>query len=1124
MIRNQICNQGDLSVKLGGLGKISRRASCTPVTLPLSRSSEKPRRMQLILSAMRRPATVVVLVASALFACFLAVGPALFQQWKWNYPEGLPKGMEVDIFPKLNLPVIYVCQPYGGMDPAQMEGFLTNYYEYHFLYISGIHHVESRNVQGTALMKLFFHPETDMSQAMAETINYVNRSQAFMPPGTVSPFVMRFDTGSVPVGYLVLSSDTRSISEIQDLALFRVRPMFSNLPGVSAPPPFGGSARSIVISVDPKKLQSYSMSPDEIITALTKGNTLSPSGNLPLGDFYPIVPINSVVKDPQQLATIPIRTGEHPVYIRDVGSISDSADAPAGYALVNGRRAVYILANKRADASTLSVIAQIKSTIPKMKDALGADGEGIDVRFEFDQSPFVTRAVQSVVTEGAIGALLVGLMILLFLRDWPSALVVVLNIPLAIGCSIVALWLTGQTINLMTLGGLALAIGILVDEATVSIENIHSHLQRGEPLARAVQSGSLETVVPRLLSMLCILAVFVSSFFMQGAARGMFVPLSLAVGFAMIASYVLSSTLVPVLAVWLMRPSRNEARETGEASTSWFEPLQRAYESIVTRIIPARWVLVPAYLIACTLVITTLGPKLGQSIFPVVDAGQFRLRMRGPDGTHIEKSEALAKQALELIGEELGKENIQLTLGYVGMIHSNFPVNAVYQWSRGPEEAILYVDLKEGYQVPDQELKERLRKRLSDKMPEVRFSFEPSDIVNEVMSFGSPTPIEVVVTGSDFGKNREFAETLRQVLSQVPTLRDLQLGQSMAYPTVQITVDREKAGLAGLTPLDVSRALVTATSSSRFVVPNYWADPKSGIAYQVQVEIPRSVVRSVYGVETTASTEQLGRIPLKKTRDGQVLVRDVASIEAGTMPGQFDRYNMKRQVTLTANMVGQDLGSLARDVRRAIASAGDPPAGSSVELRGQIPPMQQMLSGLSIGLLLAIIAIVLLLTASFQSLRLALVALSTIPAVLAGIVSVLYFTHSTINIQSFIGAIMAIGVAMANAILLVDFSEKRRRELGDCQLGAIRGSSSRLRAVLMTSLAMIAGMIPMALGFGEAGQLNAPLGLAVLGGLIAASAATLLVLPMFFVFAQSAASEKSASLDPDDPQSRYYGT
>ncbi|MFN9347722.1 MAG: efflux RND transporter permease subunit, partial [Planctomycetota bacterium] len=585
------------------------------------------------------------------------------------------------------------------------------------------------------------------------TINYVNRSQAFMPPGTVSPFVMRFDTGSVPVGYLVLSSDTRSISEIQDLALFRVRPMFSNLPGVSAPPPFGGSARSIVISVDPKKLQSYSMSPEEIISALTKGNTLSPSGNLPVGDTYPIVPINSVVKDPQQLSTIPIRTGEHPVYIRDIGTISDSADAPAGYALVNGRRAVYILANKRAEASTLSVIEQIKTAIPKMKEALGADGEGIDVRFEFDQSPFVTRAVWSVVSEGLLGAVLVGLMILLFLRDWRSALVVVLNIPLAIGCSIVALWLTGQTINLMTLGGLALAVGILVDEATVSIENIHAQLQKGLPLARAVQIGSLETVVPRLLAMLCILAVFVSSFFMQGAARGMFVPLSLAVGFAMIASYFLSSTLVPVLAVMLLRPMDSHGHRESRSKIDWFDRLRLSYESILSRLIRFRWVLISAYLIGCGFAIATIAPRLGQSIFPVVDAGQFRLRMRGPDGTHIEKTESLAKQSLEIISQELGKENVSLTLGYVGMIHSNFPVNAVYQWSRGPEEAILYVGLKEGFPMSDQELKERLRQRLTAAMPEVRFSFEPSDIVNEVMSFGSPAPIEVVVSGTDFGKN-----------------------------------------------------------------------------------------------------------------------------------------------------------------------------------------------------------------------------------------------------------------------------------------------------------------------------------------------------------------------------------
>ena len=1074
--------------------------------------------MQLILSAMRRPATVMVLVLSLAIGCFLAVGPAVFQHFKLSYPAGLPKGMEVDIFPKLNLPVIYVCQPYGGMDPAQMEGFLTNYYEYHFLYISGIHHVESRNVQGTALMKLYFHPETNMAQAMAETINYVNRSQAFMPPGTVSPFVMRFDTGSVPVGYLVLSSDTRSIAEIQDLALFRVRPMFSSLPGVSAPPPFGGSARSIVITVDPKKLQSYSMSPDEVIVSLTKGNTLSPSGNIPIGDSYPIVPVNSVVKDPQQLGSIPIRVGDNPVFLRDVGFIQDSADAPAGYALVNGRRAVYILATKRAEASTLSVINNIKDALPKMKEALGTDGEGIDVRFEFDQSPYVTRAVGGVVSEGLLGAFLVGLMILLFLRDWRSSLIVVLNIPLALFAAVLALWITGQTINLMTLGGLALAIGILVDEATVSIENIHSHLQRGVPLARAVRDGSLETIVPRLLAMLCILAVFVSSFFMQGAARALFVPLSLAVGFSMIASYFLSSTFVPVMSVWLLKSGHDHSHDR----KTLFDRFRAGYERVLSSFVSLRWIIVPAYLVGCVAIVSLVAPQLGRGVFPVVDAGQFRLRMRAPDGTHIEKSEALAKQALSIIGDELGQDNIELTLGYVGMIHSNFPVNAVYQWSRGPEEAILYVDLSEKLHLPDEQMKERVRERLAKEMPDVRFSFEPSDIVNEVMSFGSPTPIEVVVSGSDFGKNREFAEKLRKELASVPALRDIQLGQSMDYPTVQINVDREKAGMAGLMPVDVSRALVTATSSSRFVVPNYWADPKSGVAYQVQVEIPRPVVRSPYNMETVGSMEQLGRIPLRKTDNGQVLVRDVASIERGTMPGQYDRYNMKRQVTLTANISGADLGSVSSLVQQAIKRTGDAPTGSTVEVRGQIPPMQEMEAGLSIGLMLAIVAVFLLLTANFQSLRLALATVSTIPAVVTGVVVMLYITSTTINIQSFIGAIMAVGVAMANAILLVTFAEKRRAETKDIKSAAVTGAGSRLRAILMTSLAMIAGMLPMALALGEAGQQNAPLGRAVVGGLIAATLATLFLLPLFFAMLQAKASVKSASMDPDDPESRYF--
>jgi multidrug efflux pump subunit AcrB len=1001
------------------------------------------------------------------------------------------------------------------MDPAQMEGFLTNYYEYHFLYIGGIHHVESRNVMGTALMKLYFHPGTNMPQAMAETINYVNRSQAFMPPGTVSPFVMRFDTGSVPVGYLVLSSETRSIAEIQDIALFRVRPMFAALPGVSAPPPFGGSARTIVITVDPQRLQAYGMSSDEVVKALAQGNTISPSGNLLVGDSYPIVSTNSVVRDPQALMTIPIRTGDSPVYVRDVGYVTDSADAPAGYALANGRRAVYILATKRADASTMSVISNIKKAIPEMQRVLPPD---IKVSFEFDQSPYVTRAVESVVVEGALGAILVGIAVLVFLRDWRSALVVVINIPLAICFSILALWLTGETMNVMTLGGLALAIGILVDEATVEVENIHAWMVRTESVPLAVRLGNFQTAVPRFLAMVCILAVFIPAFFMQGAAQRLFVPLALAVGFAMIGSYILSSTFVPVVSVWLLRHMHH-----GDAEASFFGPLREGYAWLVSKLIAARWVVVGVYAAAVCGAIVWFGPRLGREIFPLVDAGQFRLRIRAPDGTHIARAERYALDVIDLVKQEVGEENVALTLGYVGMIHSNFPVNAVYQWSRGPEEAILYIDLHKHGGISVEVLKERLRAKMAAAMPELRVSFEPSDIVNEVMSFGSPTPIEIAVSGPNLNDSRKHAEAIRAELAVVPAIRDLQFGQSLDYPTIRVEIDREKAGLSGVTQGDVSRALAMATSSSRFVMPNYWADPKSGIAYQVQVEVPRQILRTPDDrVQTLKSADDLARLPVRQSGNEQILVRDVASLEPGTMPGQFDRYNMRRQITILANIYGEDLGSVARQVQAAIDRAGSPPQGVTTEIRGQIVPLNDMLSGLSVGLAVAILVVFLVLTANFQSVRLAITTVSTVPAVIAGVLAMLFATGTTLNIQSFVGSIMAIGVAMANAILLVTFAEQVRRDGRPPPEAAVTGASSRLRAVLMTSVAMIAGMLPMALGFGEAGQQNAPLGRAVIGGLSAATMATLFILPGIFAIMQRRAVMASASLDPTDPQSPTF--
>jgi len=1091
--------------------------------------------MNPVVFAMRRPLTVIVGIIAVLLAAGVAVRPKAVDQYLARYNIELPlKRMPVDIFPALNLPVIYVCQPYGGMDPAQMEGLITNYYEYHFLYISGIHHVESKNVQGNALMKLQFHPGTNMAQAMAETINYVNRSRAFMPPGTVSPFVMRFDTGSVPVGYLVLSSESRTIAEIQDLALFKVRPLFSALPGVSAPPPFGGSARTIVMRVDPDRLRAYGVSADDVINSLVSGNTISPSGNLHVGDSYPIVPMNAMVREPRELGNIPVRAGTTPsVYLRDLATIEDSADIAAGYALVNGKRAVYILATKRADASTMSVIDEIKRALPSMQRELPDD---IKVSFEFDQSPYVTRAIESLLSEGALGALLTGLMVLVFLRDWRSALVVVLNIPLAIAASIVGLWLCGQTINLMTLGGLALAVGILVDEATVEIENIHAQLESTDSIALAVRRGNSQTAVPRLLAMLCILAVFVPSFFMTGAARELFVPLSLAVGFAMIASYILSSTFVPVLSTWLLRHHLPRAPvEPRTALGKRFKSLNRllsfnfyrdGYARLLSGVIAVRWLVIPAYFIGTLLLIGFFGNRLGVEIFPQIDAGEFRLRLRAADGTHIDKTEQISLEVLEHIKQKVGPENVSLTLGYVGMIHSNFPINAVYQFSRGPEEAILRVALRPHSGISTERLKEELRRELPNKLPGVRFSFEPADIVSEVMSFGSPTPIEIAARGGSVAENRAYLDKVQTALATLPEMRDVQLYQSLDYPTVDIKLDREKAGKANATAGQVARSVLAATASSRFVVPNYWPDPKSGVGYQVQIEVPQPLLTSI---------DDLSAIPVRQSAT-PLLLRDVATLSSGTMPGQYDRYNMKREVSLTANLAGADLGRSSARITKVldqvkrdhevamaeVAKTGTKPPNISHELRGQIPPMRQMISGLGIGLLLAILVIFLLLTANFQSMKLAFVAVAAAPAVVSGVLAALYFTGSTLNIQSFIGAIMAIGVAMANAILLITFAENARREGLEASAAAVDGGKHRLRAILMTILAMLAGMLPLALALGEAGPQTAPLGRAVMGGLMAATITTLIVLPALFALLQGNSSRPSASLVPPDHQSRHF--
>ncbi len=1070
-----------------------------------------------IVFALRRPVTVLAIVLAIAAASLLAASR-----------------MAVDIFPALNLPVVYVCQPYGGLDPSQMEGLIANYYEYHFLYINGIKQVESKNVQGVSLMKLVFHPGTNMAQALAETVGYVNRSRAFMPPGTVPPFIMRFDTGSVPVGYLVLSSDTLSVGQIQDQALFKVRPMFAAIPGVSAPPPFGGNQRTVVVRADPDRLRAYGVSAEQVVQALAAGNTITPSGQARVQERMPLVPINAMVTKPEELGDIPIRSG---IYLRDVVRrdpitdtplIEDASDFATGYALANGRRAVYILVTKRADASTLDVVQNVKANLDKMRAVLPAE---IKVDFAFDQSPFVTNALWGVAIEGALGAVLTGVMVLLFLRDWRSVIVVVLNIPLALLGAVLALAATGGTLNLMTLGGLALAVGILVDESTVEVENIHSQMEHTDSVAVAVRRGNAETAVPRFLAMLCILAVFTPALFMQGAARGLFLPLSLAVGFAMISSYLLSSTLVPVLCVWLLRK-----HPAATDSHGLLDRISKQLMPVVNQLVSARLLVVPIYLAATTALVILLYSMIGIDLFPAADAGYLQLRIKAPVGTRIEQTEELARQALHLMKQEVGEESLKMSLGYVGLVPSSYPINSVYLWTSGPEEAVLRVALRSGLGSMER-LKRQLREKFQNTLPvwiekkwigegipadraqrmakELHFSFEPADIVNELMSFGSPTPIEVVVSGPKLADNRAHAMKLFEAMQALSSLKDVQIGQSLDYPTIDVKVDRQKAATSDVTVEQVARAITPFTSSTRFTVPNFWRDPNSGIGYQVQVEVPQALVNSTQGIET---------IPVLNNQKDQVMVRDVAEVKEATMPGELDRFNMRRLVSITANLEGSDLGRVNQQLQRLIQQVGAAPTGVTIEVRGQVTPLNELFQGLSQGLIVAVVAILFLLTAYFQSFKLSLVALAAVPAVLLGVLICLLLTGTTLNLQSFMGAIMAVGVAVANAILLVTFAEEARRSHPehDAIESAKTAVSKRLRPILMTSLAMCAGMLPMALGFGEGGAMAAPLARAVIGGLLASTFATLLIVPAVFVWIQRGSSVSSSSLDPADSASLHY--
>lgn len=1045
--------------------------------------------MWLVRIALRRPIAVLVAVVALVLGATLALLRA-----------------PVDIFPNLHVPVIYVAEPYAGMAPGQMEGQFVQYYEYHFLYVTGLDHIESQSIQGLGMLELFFHPGTDMAQAMAQVVALADRARSFMPPGTLPAFILRYDAGAIPVGQLVFSSDKRSIKEVQDLALYRVRPLLATLPGASSIPPWGGKVRTIVVYVDPDRLRAYSISPGDVANALAQANLTLPTGNIDVGNFNPMVSTNAIVRDPHELGNVPLRLGPNPaVFVHDVARVVDGADIVYNVATMNGRPTVYMSVIKRADASTLNVVNAVKAALPRMRALVPPD---VHINFEFDQSIYVKNAIRSLLTEGLLGIGLTGLVVLLFLKDWHSALIVVLTIPFSLLAAFIALSLAGQTVNIMTLGGLALAVGILVDEGTIAIENIHVHLKRARSTARAVVDAMAEVIRPRFVAMLAVIAVFIPSLFMLGISRSLFAPLALAVAFAMFASYLLSSTLLPVLAIWLLKPVT--AADGGDGAL--FAQMRERYAAFLDWSIDRPVIILGSFAAFCAIGLS-LFFGLGTQLFPTVDTGQFQIRIRAPAGTRLERTQEIVREAGEIIQREVGAHFVRATLGNIGPAPWTYPVNAIFQFNAGPQEALLMVALRPGKRPPVADLEEKLRHILKARYPDVHFSFEASDVVSQVLNLGSPNPINVIVSGNDLDQTRVFTERLRHILRRLPMLRDVQIPEALDYPTIDVNIDRVLAGQLGVTVSQVADSIVTASSSSQLIIPNFWTDPKTGIPYRISVQVPQHKL---------ASLSEIRNLPVMA--DGQLhpLVSDVAAASPGTAYGEIDHYNNQRMLSVVANVAGNDLLGATNAVEDAIMSAGPPPRGSSVVLRGQAEQMLLTISSLKEGLILAVAVVMLLLLANFQSLTDMLAVFSTIPGVLAGVAMILFLTGTTLNIESLIGAIMAVGVAVADSVLLISYARERRQAGDEPRHAVIAASLARLRPVLMTGLTMIAGMIPMAVGLSESGQQTAPLGRAVIGGIVASLLTTLLVMRTVYVLITPKGAARQPSLDPDDPASSYF--
>jgi multidrug efflux pump subunit AcrB len=1035
--------------------------------------------MWIVRVALTRPYTFLVLAILILLASPVAI-----------------ERMPTDIFPNIDIPVVASDWTFTGLSPVEFEGRIISQYERSLsTTVSDIEHIESQTLNGMSVIKIFFQPAVNVNAAIAQVTAISQTVLRQMPPGITPPLVMNYNASTVPILQLSLSSPTLAEQELTDLGMNYMRSQLATVAGAAVPWPFGGKTPQVMVDVNPALLQANGLAPQDVVNAVTQQNLILPAGTAKLGEYEYNVDMNGSPRSIEELADLPVKAvNGTTIYLRDIGSVRNGFAPQNNIVRQDGRRGALLTVYKSGNASTLDIVGGVRQLLPVVAAALPKD---LKITPLADQSIFVRAAIDGVVREAAIAACLTAIMILLFLGSWRSTLIIAVSIPLSILSSILALAGLHETINIMTLGGLALAVGILVDDATVTIENIERHIELGMPLDEAIFEGAAQISVPALVSTLCICIVFLPMFFLNGVPRYLFVPLAEAVVFAMLASYVLSRTLVPTLAKYLLKA--HGGRRGGSRWNPFsafqrgfergFTALRRGYAATLATTMAHRGIFLPAFLLAC-LATFLLIPWLGQDFFPGVDTGQIKLHMRGPTGMRIEETARLCDLVETSIRRSIPESEMDGILDNIGLPYS--PINLTYSNSApiGSQDADILITLRPNHR-PTNIYVEGLAERLPKEFPEATFSFLPADMVSQILNFGLPAPIDVQIVGPNVEASRQFADNLLNELRQVPGAADLRIQQAFDQPKFHLQVDRTKAAEGGFTQRDIANNLLVSLSGSFQTTPSFWLNPQNGVSYSLVTQTPQYRLQTLHDLENISITGAGAARP--------EILADVASIRRDHEMGVVSHYNVQRVVDIYGSVRDRDLGAVGRDLERIVnADRTRLPVGARIFVRGQLATMRDSYVSLLGGLLFSIVLVYLLIVVNFQSWLDPFIIITALPAALAGIVLFLFFTHTTLSVPALMGAIMCMGVATANSILVVSFAKDRLVGTGDSLAAALDAGATRFRPVLMTALAMIIGMVPMALGLGEGGEQNAPLGRAVIGGLICATLATLFFVPGVF--------------------------